>query len=92
MQFCNYWPEEALPQDVKFITISYVFSCLFSDIESYCGRILTMETYLQFYCVGLSSFFFYEQRFWAVRLSSKSQGVWEVSTLTEWVVPVEYEL
>lgn len=68
MQFCNYWPEEALPQDVKFITISYVFSCLFSDIESYCGRILTMETYLQFYCVGLSSFFF----LWAAVLSCEA--------------------
>lgn len=75
MQLSNYGPEEALPQDVKFTTINYVFLCLFSDIESYCGRFLTVETCLPFYYAGLSSFFFYEQPFWAVRLSSKSQVV-----------------
>lgn len=95
MQFWNYWPEDTLPQDVKFITISYVFSCLFSDIECYYGKILTLETCLQFNYVRLSSFFFHEhheQQFWAVRLPSKSQVVREVRTLIEWVVPIEYEL
>lgn len=49
MQFGNNLPEEAMPQDVKFITISYVFSYLFADTESYHGRIFTIETCLKIY-------------------------------------------